>query len=103
MALTLDRGRGLVGSGIVVGVAVAAANGLNVAFQLALARILDPAEYSLLAALFTVVLVAQVTTIAFQASVAREMAQSLAAGRRAENGKAPGLCRALEILLPQSL
>ena len=88
MALTLDRGRGLVGSGIVVGVAVAAANGLNVAFQLALARILDPAEYSLLAALFTVVLVAQVTTIAFQASVAREMAQSLAAGRQAEAGAA---------------
>lgn len=78
--------RALLGSGLFVGVAVFLANGLNAVFQIALARLLEPAEYSLLAALFTVVLVAQVTTIAFQASVAREMARSLAAGRESEAG-----------------
>jgi O-antigen/teichoic acid export membrane protein len=72
----------LIGSGVAVGVAVAAANALNAVFQFALARILEPSEYSLLAALFTVVLIAQVPTIAFQASVAREVATGLAAGDR---------------------
>ena len=61
---------------------MAAANALNAIFQFALARILEPAEYSLLAALFTVVLIAAVPTIAFQASVAREVANGLADGDR---------------------
>ena len=72
--------RALIGSGVAVGAAVAAANALNAIFQFALARILDPSEYSLLAALFTVVLIAAVPTIAFQASVAREVATGLAQG-----------------------
>ena len=81
-------GRGLIGSGILIAIAIALANGLNVVFQVALARILHPAEYSLLAALFTVVLVAAVPTIAFQASVARELARRLADGDRAGAGEA---------------
>jgi O-antigen/teichoic acid export membrane protein len=67
---------------VAVGTAVAVANALNAVFQFALARILEPAEYSLLAALFTVVLIAAVPTIAFQASVAREVANGLADGDR---------------------
>src|SRR5947209_3279107 len=73
--------RRLVGAGVLV--AAALANAANAGFQLALARLLDPAEYSLLAALFTIVLIAQVPTIAFQASLARELAGRLAAGDRA--------------------
>jgi O-antigen/teichoic acid export membrane protein len=74
--------RALIGSGVAVGTAVVAANGFNAVFQLALARILEPSEYSLLAALFTIVLIAAVPTIAFQASVAREVAGHLAEGNR---------------------
>jgi O-antigen/teichoic acid export membrane protein len=80
--------RALIGSGLVVAAAVGAANGLNVVFQIALARILHPSEYSLLAALFTVVLVAAVPTIAFQAAIAREIAARLAEGDRAGAGEA---------------
>src|SRR5207247_1051081 len=72
--------RRLVGAGVLVAAAVALANAANAGFQLALARLLDPAEYSLLAALFTIVLIAQAPTIAFQASLARELAGRLAAG-----------------------
>src|SRR5438093_12419106 len=79
--------RALIGSGLVIAAAVGIANALNVVFQIALARILHPAEYSLLAALFTVVLVAAVPTIAFQASVARELAARLAEGDRAGAGE----------------
>src|SRR4051794_17215485 len=80
--------RSLIGSGLVIAVAVGAANALNVVFQVALARILHPAEYSLLAALFTVVLVAAVPTIAFQASIAREVAARFADGDRSGAGDA---------------
>jgi len=72
--------RALIGSGVVLAVAVGTANGLNAVFQLAMARILDPAEFSLLAALFTVVLIAAVPPLAFQATVAREVATRLADG-----------------------
>jgi O-antigen/teichoic acid export membrane protein len=80
------RGRALLAPGLWVGGAVVAANGLNAAFQIALARILEPAEYSLLVALVVVTLIAAVPPLAFQAVVAREVAVALASGRRAEAG-----------------
>ena len=40
--------RAMLGSGLFVAIATVAANGLNAGFQVALARILSPAEYSLL-------------------------------------------------------
>jgi len=78
--------RALVGPGALVATAVIAANGLNAAFQFALARILDPGQYSLLAALVVVTLIAQVPPLAFQAGVARDVAVALADGRRADAG-----------------
>ncbi len=78
--------RAFLGPGLFVGVAVVVANGLNAVFQVALARILSPAEYSLLVALVVVTLIAAVPPLAFQAAVAREVAVSLAAGRREEAG-----------------
>src|SRR5436305_253795 len=78
--------RALVGPGLFVAVATAAANGLNAVFQVALARILSPAEYSLLVALVVVTLIAAVPPLAFQAAVAREVAVALAEGRRSEAG-----------------
>lgn len=80
--------RTLLGSGLFVGVATVAANGLNAGFQIALARILTPAEYSLLVALIVITLIAAVPPLAFQASVAREVAVELEAGRRGAAGAA---------------
>ena len=70
--------RGLLGPGLFVGVAVVVANALNAVFQIALARILDPEEYSLLVALVVITLIAAVPPLAFQATVAREVAVALA-------------------------
>src|SRR5262249_30831535 len=70
--------RALVGAGLMLAVAVGLANGLNAVFQIALARILDPDEYSLLAALVAVILVGAVPPLAFQATTARRVARSLA-------------------------
>ncbi len=81
-----ENGRGLVGPGLFVGGAVVAANGLNAVFQIALARILEPSEYSLLVALVVVTLIAAVPPLAFQAAVAREVAVALADGRRSDAG-----------------
>jgi O-antigen/teichoic acid export membrane protein len=78
--------RALLGPGLFVAVAVVVANGLNAAFQIALARILDPSEYSLLVALVVVTLIAAVPPLAFQAAVAREVAVALEEGRRSEAG-----------------
>ena len=55
-------------------------------FQFGLARILDRGEYSLLAALFAVVLIGAVPPLAFQATTARSVASSLAEGREADAG-----------------
>ena len=63
--------RAFLGQGLFVGVAVVVANGLNAVFQVALAWILSPAEYSLLVALVVVTLIAAVPPLAFQAAVAR--------------------------------
>lgn len=78
--------RAMLGSGLFVGVSVVVANGLNAVFQVALARTLTPAQYSLLVALVVVTLIAAVPPLAFQASVAREVAVALAEGRRDEAG-----------------
>jgi O-antigen/teichoic acid export membrane protein len=81
-ALPVERpARGLLGPGLFVGVAVVVANALNAVFQIALARILDPEEYSLLVALVVITLIAAVPPLAFQASVAREVAVALAEER----------------------
>lgn len=76
--------RALIGSGVLLVVAVGVANALNALFQVVLARILDPAEYRIVAALFTVVLIAAVPPLAFQATMAREIATRLADGHREE-------------------
>lgn len=80
--------RALLGSGLFIGVATFAANGLNALFQIALARVLSPAEYSVLVALVVITLIAAVPPLAFQASVAREVALELEGGRRERAGAA---------------
>jgi O-antigen/teichoic acid export membrane protein len=72
--------RALVRSGLVIALAVGVANALNAVFQFSLARILDPADYALLAALFAVVLVAAIPPLAFQATSARSISARLAGG-----------------------
>ena len=80
--------RGLLAPGIFVALAVVVANALNAVFQVALARMLDPAEYSLLLALVVITLIAAVPPLAFQAAVAREVAVALAENRPADAGAA---------------
>ena len=70
----------LVRSGVVLTIAVGLANLLNAVFQFSLARILEPDEYALLAALFAVVIVAAIPPLAFQATAAREVSARLARG-----------------------
>ncbi len=70
----------LVRSGILLTVAVGLANVLNAVFQFSLARILEPDEYALLAALFAVVIVGAIPPLAFQATAAREVSARLARG-----------------------
>ena len=79
--------RALIGSGLVLALAVGLANALNAVFQFGLARILERGEYSLLAALFAVVLIGAVPPLAFQATTARNVASTLAEGRAAEAGQ----------------
>ncbi len=93
MTETADRAAGetgarraLIGSGLLLALAVGIANALNAVFQFALARVLDRGEYSLLAALFAVVLIFAVPPLAFQATTARSVAASLAEDRAAEAG-----------------
>jgi len=76
----------LVRSGFLLTVAVGLANVLNAAFQFALARILEPDEYALVAALFAVVLVGAIPPLAFQATTARSVAAELGQGRLAAAG-----------------
>ena len=78
--------RALIGSGLMLAVAVGLANALNAVFQFGLARILARGEYSLLAALFAVVLIGAVPPLAFQATTARNVAASLAEGRDTDAG-----------------
>jgi len=78
--------RALIGSGVLLALAVGAANAFNAVFQFALARILERGEYSLLAALFAIVLIGAVPPLAFQATTARKVAASLSEGKEAEAG-----------------
>jgi O-antigen/teichoic acid export membrane protein len=78
--------RALIGSGLVLALAVGAANAFNAVFQFALARMLERGEYSLLAALFAVVLIGAVPPLAFQATTARSVASNLAEGLETEAG-----------------
>lgn len=88
--------RGLVRSGLVLAGAIAVANGLNAVFQFSLARILDPEDYALLAALFAVVLVGAIPPLAFQATIARGVAAELARGdRRAAGAELRGTLRSV--------
>src|SRR5919106_304317 len=59
---------------LVVAPAMAAANALNYAFNLAMSRLLGPADYGALGALLAVVLVGTVPGVALQAVVARHTA-----------------------------
>ena len=93
MSVTLDRAakqvgsrRALIGSGLLLALAVGLANALNAVFQFGSARILEPGEYSLLAALFAVVLIGAVPPLAFQATTARTVASNLAEGDAAAAG-----------------
>jgi O-antigen/teichoic acid export membrane protein len=70
----------LVRSGVLLTLAVGLANVFNAAFQFSLARILEPDEYALLAALLAVVIVAAIPPLAFQATAAREVSVRLERG-----------------------
>lgn len=61
-------------SSVTIGIAIAAASGITAVTQLAMARLLRPAEYSLLATLFVVIAVAGVPLAALQATIARDVA-----------------------------
>lgn len=74
LATSGSRPGGLLRSGMFVGFAVIASNGLNAVFQFAMARVLEPAEYSLLATMFAIVLMVTVPLSGIQAGVAREVA-----------------------------
>jgi O-antigen/teichoic acid export membrane protein len=82
----VDARRALIGSGLLLAFAVGLANALNAVFQFGSARILEPGQYSLLAALFAVVLIGAVPPLAFQATTARSVASSLAEGDDAGAG-----------------
>jgi O-antigen/teichoic acid export membrane protein len=75
---------GLMRSSAVLGGAVLATNLLNGLFAVVMVRTLEPRSFSLMNALFTVILMSGVPTLALQAGVARGMARRLAAGEEAD-------------------
>jgi O-antigen/teichoic acid export membrane protein len=75
-------------AGIGYGFAIGVGTLLAALFQFATARVLDPADYSLLATLLVVIMVVGVPLSAIQASVAHDVATSRAAGGRAAAGRA---------------
>jgi O-antigen/teichoic acid export membrane protein len=81
-----DREGGVVRSVLAFGLGVGLANLLHFLFHLVQARILKPAEYSLLASLLAIVLIATVPIFALQATVAREVAAQLKDRGRREAG-----------------
>lgn len=78
--------RTLARSGLVVGGAIVAANVLNAGFHFVVARLLEPADYSVLAVLLAAILVLGVPTSALQATVARKVAVALGEGDAATAG-----------------
>jgi O-antigen/teichoic acid export membrane protein len=88
---TVDEGTpSLLRSGVVVAVASAGGNVAAFALTLGLGRLLSPAEFGAIGALFGLAIVGQVPGFAVQAVVARQVANR----RRLDNGGAP-LPRAL--------
>jgi O-antigen/teichoic acid export membrane protein len=77
IATSAPRSGGLLRSGLLVTMAVASANVLNAVFQFVMARILDPAEYSLLVTMFVVVVMVTVPLSGLQAMMAREVASRI--------------------------
>jgi len=76
----------LLRSGATIAAAVGVGSLLQALLQIALARVLDPPEYSALVSLFVVVTIFAVPTLGLQASVARDVARLSAEGRGAEAG-----------------
>ncbi len=75
-------------SGVSFGAAIVGANVLNALFQVGLARILHPGDYSLLVTLFAAILVLGVPAVAVQTAVARDVAALLQRGDEAGAGAA---------------
>jgi O-antigen/teichoic acid export membrane protein len=73
-------------SGLWFGSAIAAATVLNAVFQVSLARLSTPGEYSLLVTLFAAIFVLSVPALAVQTATAREVATRLARGDEAGAG-----------------
>lgn len=88
IATSAPRSGGLLRSGLLVTMAVVFANGLNAVFQFAMARILNPAEYSLLATMFVVVVMVTVPLSGLQTVMAREVASRISSGGLAAAGAA---------------
>jgi O-antigen/teichoic acid export membrane protein len=83
-------------SGLLLLAATFGANALNALFHFVLARVLEPADYSLLASLLVLVLILSVPTLAVQATVAREVASALTgAGESAAGSVVRGAVRSL--------
>lgn len=72
--------RGLLRSGAMVSAVALIANGFNVIFHFATARLMGPGEYSLLTTMFAVFLIATVPLLAVQATITREMASLISRG-----------------------
>ncbi len=79
---------GFVRSGLWFGSAIAAATVLNAVFQVALARLSTPGDYSLLVTLFAAIFVLGVPVLAVQTAAAREVATRLAVDDAAGAGAA---------------
>ena len=92
---------GLLGGSAVLLVATNLANVLHFAFHLAMARLLGPADYGLLAALFAALYVFAVFAEAVQTVVARQTARaaSLAEVRALVRGGLPAVARVALLLL----
>ena len=88
IATSAPRSGGLLRSGLLVTMAVVSANGLNAIFQFVMARILDPAEFSLLAVMFVVVVMVTVPLSGLQVVMAREVASTIPVGGLAAAGAA---------------
>lgn len=80
LGTSAPRAIGLIRSGILISIAVVAANGLNAVFQFLMARILEPAEFSLLATMFSAIVMVTVPLTGLQIMMAREVASRLPDG-----------------------
>lgn len=88
IATSAPRSGGLIRSGILISIAVLAANVLNAVFQFIMARVLEPAEYSLLVTMFSVIVMITVPLSGLQTLMAREVASRMPSGGLAAAGAA---------------